>query len=140
MQPESFIIHRLVKSEDLNHHGSLFAGRGAEWMVEAGFIPAASLLSPKNIVCLKIHGIEFLSPVRPGQILKFNAKVINTGRTSLTSYVSVSLVNDDKIVVDGFLTFVYVDENTKPKPHGIIIEPTNDGDRALQERAKNLPR
>ena len=28
-------ISRLVKSEDLNHHGTLFAGRGAEWFVEA---------------------------------------------------------------------------------------------------------
>ena len=33
---------RLVKSEDLNHHGTLFAGRTAEWFVEAGFVSAAA--------------------------------------------------------------------------------------------------
>ncbi|MDR1055067.1 MAG: acyl-CoA thioesterase [Prevotellaceae bacterium] len=140
MEPKSFIIHRLVKSEDLNHHGSLFAGRGAEWMVEAGFIAAASLLNPKNIVCLKIHGIEFRNPIRPGQTLCFDARVINTGRTSLTSYVSVSIVNEEKTVVEGFMTFVYVDENTLPKPHGIVIEPVSDEDKALQKRVKELPR
>ena len=32
---------RLVKGEDLNHHGTLYAGRTAEWFVEAGFIAAA---------------------------------------------------------------------------------------------------
>jgi len=50
---------RLVKSEDLNHHGTLFAGRTAEWFVESGFIAAASILDPKTIVCLKIHGMYF---------------------------------------------------------------------------------
>jgi len=51
MKPQTFHYDRLVKSEDLNHHGTLFAGRSAEWFVEAGFIAAASVLPPKNIVC-----------------------------------------------------------------------------------------
>lgn len=37
-----FKISHLVKSEDLNHHGTLFAGRTAEWLVEAGFVTAAA--------------------------------------------------------------------------------------------------
>ena len=51
----SYDTHRLVKSEDLNHHGTLFAGRSAEWFVEAGFVAASSLLNPKYLICLKIH-------------------------------------------------------------------------------------
>ena len=31
----------LVKGEDLNHHGTLFAARAAAWLVEAGFAAAA---------------------------------------------------------------------------------------------------
>ena len=38
---QALSIYHLVKSEDLNHHRTLFAGRGAEWLVEAGFIAAA---------------------------------------------------------------------------------------------------
>lgn len=34
-------ISRLVKSEDLNHHGTLFAGRMSEWFVEACSISGA---------------------------------------------------------------------------------------------------
>ena len=32
--------YHLVKGEDLNHHGRLYAGRNAEWFVESGFIAA----------------------------------------------------------------------------------------------------
>lgn len=140
MVPQSFIVHRLVKSEDLNHHGSLFAGRATEWMVEAGFIAVSSLLNPKNIVCMKVHGVEFRKPIRLGQILRFDSKVINTGRTSLVSYVSVSTVDDDRTIVDGFMTFVHVDDDTRPKAHGIIIEPDSEKDKELQKKAINLPR
>lgn len=66
--PESNITMRLVKSEDLNHHGTLFAGRTAEWFVESGFIAATTLLDPKNIVCLKIHGMYFTSPAKPSEV------------------------------------------------------------------------
>lgn len=31
---KEFKISHLIKSEDLNHHGTLFAGRTAEWLVE----------------------------------------------------------------------------------------------------------
>ena len=30
----------LVKQEDLNHHGTLFAARAAAWFVEAAFVAA----------------------------------------------------------------------------------------------------
>jgi acyl-CoA hydrolase len=63
MEIKTFISHRMVKGEDLNHHGTLFAGRTAQWFVEAGFIAAASLTHPKNILCLKIHGMLFKKPV-----------------------------------------------------------------------------
>ena len=47
---KQLIIHHLVKGEDLNHHRTLFAGRGAEWLVEAGFIAAADMLN-RNLFC-----------------------------------------------------------------------------------------
>jgi len=35
MNIETLTIYHLIKSEDLNHHGTLFAGRGAEWMLKS---------------------------------------------------------------------------------------------------------
>ena len=48
IRAETVVTSRLVKSEDLNHHGTLFAGRTAEWFVESGFIAATSLLNPQK--------------------------------------------------------------------------------------------
>ena len=136
MQPKTFTMHHLVKGEDLNHHRTLFAGRGAEWCVEAGFISAASLLPPENVVCVKLHGLEFKKPVKPGSILCVQAKVVFTGRSRLVAYVNASV--DEVTVVFGFLTFVYVDQDGKPMPHNLTIEPQSEEDLALYERAKVL--
>jgi acyl-CoA hydrolase len=59
MKPQMSLYDRLVKSENLNHHGTQFAGRSAEWFVEARFIATASALPAQNIVRLKIHGMTF---------------------------------------------------------------------------------
>jgi len=138
VEPIAVNTTRLVKSEDLNHHGTLFAGRTAEWFVESGFIAAASLLNPQGIVCLKIHGLYFTKPVRPGQILKFVSKVVYTGKTSLVSYIHVTNDGNTEPYVSGFITFIYVDENTNSKPHNIEILPKTEADIALFEMAKGL--
>jgi acyl-CoA hydrolase len=136
--PSCTVTMRLVKSEDLNHHGTLFAGRTAEWFVESGFIAAASLLNPQNIVCLKIHGMYFTKPAKSGDVLKFSSRVVYTGTTSLTSYVHVEKNGEEKPLVDGFVTFIHVDKNTRPSPHNLRINPVNEEDKILYEAAKNL--
>jgi acyl-CoA hydrolase len=136
LEPKTFTIHHLVKAEDLNHHRRLFAGRGAELVVEAGFISAASLLPPANVVCVKIHGMHFKRPVQPGPIVCFQSKVIFTGRSRLVSYVSATV--NEALVVDSFLTFVYVDEDGKPQPHHITIEPVTEQDQDLDSQAQLL--
>lgn len=140
VRPSWMDTMRLVKSEDLNHHGTLFAGRSAEWFVESGFVSAAALLDPKKLVCLKIHGMNFLKPVKPGQIIKFSSKIVHAGRTSLVAYIKVTTGIENIPVVNGFITFIYVDEETESLPHGIIIEPVTEEDHALNEEAAILKR
>jgi len=135
----SYTTHRLVKSEDLNHHGTLFAGRSSEWFVESAFIAASTLLKPQNILCRKIHSLNFMHPVYPGSTVCLRSRVVYTGRSSLIVYVDFSLVNDfENTIADGFITFVNVDENAKPFPHGIVLDITNDEERKLNETAANL--
>jgi acyl-CoA hydrolase len=135
MVPNSHIQH-LVKSEDLNHHRTLYAGRTAEWFVETGFVAAASLLPAHEIVCLKIHGMEFLQPVRAGEIADFRGKVVFTGRSSLIAYVAMHV--QERLIVEGFITFIHVDEEGNARPHGITIEPQTDEERLLNTRARAL--
>jgi acyl-CoA hydrolase len=129
---------RLVKSEDLNHHGTLFAGRTAEWFVESGFISCASLLNPKNVVCLKIHGMYFTKPAMPGEVLTFTSRIVYTGNSSLVSYIKVTKKDVEKPLVDGFVTFIHVDEENKPTPHNIEMQPVTPEDFELYEMAKSL--
>ena len=139
MAVKRFATHRLVKSEDLNHHGTLFAGRSAEWFVEAGFVAAANMINPKELVCLKIHGMHFSQAVHAGTIICFESCIITTGRTSLKAYVKVTkAANPEHILVDGFLTFVHVDDEGRSKPHGLVITADNPTDEQLQKLAETV--
>ena len=134
----SLITYHLVKSEDLNHHGTLFAGRNAEWFVEAGFIAAAALTRPENIVCLKIHGMGFHRPVHRGEVIHFESKIVFAGRTRLVAHISMKGKEDQDQIVEGFITFIHVDQEGKPIPHGIQLSPETEEELHLQETAQNL--
>lgn len=135
----SYMTHHLVKSEDLNHHGTLFAGRSSEWFVESAFIAASTLLKPQNILCRKIHSLNFMRPVYPGSTVCLRSRVVFAGKSSLIVYVDFFLINDfDNLIANGFVTFVNVDGNAKSFPHGIVLDISNDEERVLNETAANL--
>ena len=126
----------LVKGEDLNHHGTLYAGRTAEWFVESGFIAAASMTKPENIVCLRIHGMTFTRPIHKGELPTFTSRVVLTGETKIVSYIEVSVRS--KTAVHGFITFIHVDMDGKPLPHGLDFIPQTEEEKSLNNEAKSL--
>lgn len=139
VEVKNFKTYRLVKSEDLNHHGTLFAGRSAEWFVESGFVAAANLIDPKRLICVQIHGMYFSKPVKPGQIVCYNSRIVYAGSSSFYAYIKVTVGGDEsQTQVDGFITFVHVDENTHPKAHNIEIKPVTPEDIKLSEKAQKL--
>jgi acyl-CoA hydrolase len=136
MQIKSVTTHHFVKSEDLNHHGTLYAGRTAEWFIEAGLIATAVHIPAENIVCLQVHGMSFTRPVKLGEIAQFTSKVVFTGKTRLVTNVQMRIREDE--VLNGFITFINVDKEGHPFPHGVVIEASSPEDIALQEQAKSL--
>ena len=136
MEMKSITTHHFVKSEDLNHHGTLYAGRTAEWFVEAGLIATAMHVPAENIVCLKIHGMSFTRPVHLGEIAQFTAKVVYTGKTRLVTNIQMRIKDEE--VLNGFITFVNVDRAGQPFAHGVMIEAETPEEIALQETAKTL--
>jgi acyl-CoA hydrolase len=131
-----FTTIKMVKGEDLNHHGTLFAGRTAEWFVESGFIAAASMTKPDNIVCLKIHGMTFTRPINKGDLPVFTRRIVLTGRTRLVAYIEVK--NKGELVIRGFISFIHVDASGKPLPHGLVFEPKTEEEKALYAEAQTL--
>jgi hypothetical protein len=45
-------------------------------------------------------------------------------------------MNDNINLVSGFVTYIHVDENTRPTPHGIEIVPVTEEDVQLNELAQ----
>ena len=136
--PKESITTRLVKCEDLNHHGSLFAGRTAEWFVESGFIAVANYLEIDRLVCVKMHGIQFNKDINAGDIITFNSKVVYTKDENIFVYITAEGQNTKDSKLDGFISFVYVDENTNPIQHNIKIDTNNYEDVELMDKAKKL--
>ena len=119
-------IH-LIKSEDLNVHGTLFAARAASWFVESGFIAAAcDYGNPKEIVCINVHGMIFSKPVHNGEIVNFTSRVVRLGTSSITVAIEVTAEIAGDSILTGFATFVTVDSFGKKKPHKLRIDATND--------------
>lgn len=128
--------NHLILKEDLNHHDTLYAGRGAEWLIETAYTTAVDTLQTSSIVAVKIGEISYLAPVRAGKVLQMDGKAVYAGKTSLIVYV-VAHVGDQK-THEGFVSFVKIGEDGKPQLHGITIEVETEEEKSIQERAKKL--
>lgn len=138
---KEYNISHLVKSEDLNHHGTLFAGRSAEWLVEAAFVAAAAEHGrPQDVLCVNVHGFVFKKSVPKGTILTLKSKVVKVGKTSIVAHVKAVSEIEKTQHVDGFITFVCIEPDTKKKRiHDVVLDETTDEEElAARERAKQL--
>ena len=121
MMKETVMSH-LIRPEDLQHHGTLFAGQMAKWLVEACFVSASRLAGRlEDIVCVQIHGISFKKPAENGDIIEIKSRVAFTRTTSITVYAEVFINEDEVSSISGMVTFVTVDKNNKLYAHGIIL-------------------
>lgn len=123
MNLEPSVITRLVKTEDLNHHRTLFAGRAASWLVEASFLAAARATGePGRVVCLQLHGMLFLQPARLGDILEMRSRIAHLGEKSIT--VSTQCWRDGKAkpLLSMFATFVMLGADDRAVAHGLTLD------------------
>lgn len=135
-----YTSYKLIKMEELNHHGTLFAGRTAEIFVESGFTAASlEVKNPDQIVLVKIHSMTFNEPIQRGDVIKMESQIVRLGNTSLTAHITISSSAKNTTPVEGFITFVNVDESGKKIPHNLVLDETkNSRELELREIAKNL--
>ena len=85
------VITRLVKPEDLNPHGTLFAGQMAKWLIEAGTITAAQLFKTiEGIVLVKFTDMNFTRPIPNGHLAVIKSKIAYLGKSTITVSSRVS--------------------------------------------------
>ncbi|MBO5293150.1 MAG: acyl-CoA thioesterase [Lachnospiraceae bacterium] len=140
---QEYTATHLVKGEDLNHHGTLFAARGAAWFVESAFIAAACAQGDTSqVVCRNLHGMSFRKPVKKGSVLQFKSRIVHAGRTSLMVHVSGGDALTGETAIEGYVTFVTVEEGSGRKlVHGIVLdEPQDEEEKRQREEAAELLR
>lgn len=133
-------IH-LVKSEDLNHHGTLFAARAAAWLVEAGFAAAACEHgSTDEVVMRNLHNMSFYKPVQKGTALCLVSRVVYTGTTSLMVSVLAKNAMTEEQYFEGYITYVTIEAGSgKKKAHGLVLDDTSSQEELdLRKAAKQL--
>ena len=138
---KSYTTTHLVKSEDLNHHGTLFAARAAGWFVEAGLVAAAKEYGkPDEIVMRNILEMSFQKPVEKGTLLDLDSRIVAAGKTSLVACVVGKNAVTGDVHFQGYITYVTVESGMGGKKvHGLCLDETEDWEELLQrERARTL--
>lgn len=131
----------LVKQEDLNHHGTLFAARAAAWVVESGFTTAACEHgNTDDIVLRNLQNMSFFKPVKPGTVMNFTGRVVYAGSSSMIVAVNAKNAVTGEPAIEAFITFVTIDkENGGKKAHSIRLDEAADEEEAmLREKACKL--
>jgi acyl-CoA hydrolase len=114
-------FYHLVGAPSLNSGGTLHGGVLAKWIDEdAG--THALLLTGGPCVTRSIKGIDFIQAGRMGDILRIETWLIRVGKTSIE--LAAGVVNErtgSAIAGCPGIVFVHVDENHRPKAHGIRL-------------------
>ncbi|MFH1748009.1 MAG: acyl-CoA thioesterase [Planctomycetota bacterium] len=116
-------IRVVMMPRDTNPHGTIFGGVILSYIDQAGAIGARAL-APHRFVTVAMDAVEFHEPVFVGDVLSLYTAVERVGRTSLTMRVHVHArrfedPRADVPVTQALITFVAVDENQQPIPHGV---------------------
>jgi len=119
--------------------GQIYGGRMMEWIVTAGTL-VASRLARGPVALGAMDDVDFLHPVKVGEIAILRARVEWIGRTSLEVGVRVyserPATGERHATLSSHLAFVAIDEEGHPQPVGARIEPADAHERAVTEAAQ----
>ncbi len=107
--------------------GNIFGGQVLAYIDEVAGI-AAMRHSGRPVVTASIDSVDFLLPVREGDIMTVDAFVVWTGRTSMEVYIQVTTEKGPggppQLTTTSFVTAVAVGDGWKtcPRPTGIASD------------------
>src|SRR5215470_2366401 len=129
----------MVFPEHAGAPGQIHGGRMMEWITEAGTM-AAARVARGQVVLGAMDDIDFLHPVKVGEIAILRAQVEDVGRSSLEVGVRVWAENVStgvrNVTLNSHLVFVHVGEDIRPRPVRARIEPSGASEIALVEAAR----
>ncbi|MFA5522476.1 MAG: acyl-CoA thioesterase [Castellaniella sp.] len=110
----------MAQPGDANLHGDVFGGWIMAQVDIAGAIPATRRAAGR-VATVAVNSFVFRQPVFVGDLLSFYARIVKTGRTSITVFVEVysqrqRLEHDVVKVTEATLTYVATDDEHKSRP------------------------
>jgi acyl-CoA hydrolase len=119
----------LVLPQDANILGNILGGRVMHLIDIAGAI-AAHRHCHRQVVTVSVDHLDFLNPVRLGELIALEAQVNRAFHTSVEVGVEVYSENfvkgERKHTTTAFLTFVAIDEEGNPTPVPPLIVKTQE--------------
>jgi acyl-CoA hydrolase len=128
--------------------GQIHGGRMMQWIATCGTI-AASRVARGNVILGAMDDIDFLHPVKVGEVAVLEAQVEYVGRCSLEVgvrvYAEKPATGGRALTLSSHLVFVKVDEHVKPIPVPQTVVPRGAHEEALhaaagERRARRLER
>jgi acyl-CoA hydrolase len=120
--------------------GQIYGGRLMEWIATAGTLAAARVARGPVLVGA-MDDLDFLHPVRVGEIAILRARVEYVGRTSLEVGVrvhsEVPATGERSVTLSSHLAFVAVDEAGQPRPVETRVVPADPAEAHVVDRARD---
>ncbi|WP_291424434.1 acyl-CoA thioesterase [Deinococcus sp.] len=122
----------LVFPKDTNYHGTAFGGWVLALMDKVGSV-AAVRHARGSVVTARSDAVDFHLPIRVGDAVALDARVIRVGRSSMTVQVDVyretMASGEQQLATSGLFVYVALDENGRPRPVDPLL-PEDDQDAA----------
>jgi len=137
---DSITFQFISEPSDVNYGGKVHGGEVMKWIDQTAYACATGW-AQNYCVTVYVGGIRFFKPISIGAIVKVDAQVIYTGRTSI--HIAVNVFSRsirgpefDK-TTHCVIVFVSTDENGKPIPVNKFV-PTTDKQVEMEEYALRL--
>lgn len=109
----------LVFPKDSNNNGTAFGGFVLSLMDKAASM-AAVRHAKTAVVTARMDAVDFHVPIRVGDALALEARVLRVGRTSMTIHVQVFRevlsTGEQELATSGTFIFVAIDQDGRPTP------------------------
>lgn len=127
---------QVVLPNDANPLGNILGGTVMHWVDLVAAI-AAHRHSGSYVVTASVDHMDFLHPIRVGELVILKSSVNRAFRSSMEVGVKVfqeeTLTGRRKHTTSAYLTFVAIDEQGRPKPVPQVIPETREEKRRYRE-------
>jgi len=115
-----YLSNRMCMTMDLGVHNNCFGGTLLGFLDQSAAIFAAEVCDSPHVVTRNMSNVDFIAPVKVGNIMKTYGRIKRIGNTSLTLDMEIRKHNVhnevESVVLKSEMTFVKIDDEGNPIP------------------------